>query len=206
MQCRGEVRTEHFRLPYIISAPFIPRSPSEHQKVLELYRKGPLTFKELGLRNISWIFQTHPFFLARQRKTIILLESFLRGLPNFKFYVAFLSPSGEYQKYLEVANHRSLPFNLISLHICSLAVLEPEVKKSPAVNYAPSNKGMWWRRDTTTWLRSARRYTEISTASGIESFIYSSNLIGDWWAQTKASISTEEEKYIFIVCNLTMFL
>ena len=139
---RGEVRTQHFGLPYIISALFVPRFPSEHQTVLELYRKRPLTLKDLGLLNISFRLPTHPLFLSRQRKTIILFESLPRDLPNFKFYVAFLSPSGEYQKYLEVTNHRSLPFNLISLNIYSLAVLEPEVTLSPAVNYAPSNKGM----------------------------------------------------------------
>ena len=48
LKCRGlgEVRTEHFLPPYIISAPFIPRFPSELQKVLKLYRKGPSTLKE----------------------------------------------------------------------------------------------------------------------------------------------------------------
>jgi len=65
--------------------------------------------KELGLRNISCIYPTHPFFLSRQRRTIILYEYLPRDMPNCKVYVAFLRPSGEYQKYLEVANHRSLP-------------------------------------------------------------------------------------------------
>ena len=189
---------------YLISATFIPRFPSEHQKLLELYRKGPLTFEKPRCSEHFLHISNSSFFLSRQRKTIILFEYFPRDLPSFKFYVAFLSPLGEYRKYVEVANHRSLPFNLISLNICSLVVLEPDVKMSPAVNYAPSNKGMWWRRDTTTWLSFARRYTEISTASGIERFIYGSNLIGDWWDPTKPNISTEVEKYIFLVHNCTM--
>ena len=95
---RGEVRTEHFHLPYLISALFIPRFRSEHQKVLKLYRKGPLTPKELRHRHISFIFPIHPFLLSIQRKTIILFEFLPRDMPSFKFYVAFLSPSGEYQK------------------------------------------------------------------------------------------------------------
>jgi hypothetical protein len=116
----------------------------EHRKFLRLYRKGTLMLKELHLQNISSIFPIPPFSLTRQRKMIIFFESLPQELqPSLRFYVAFLNPSGEYQKYLEVTSHRPLPFNLTSLIVCNLTILQPEVKLSSTINYAPSNKGMW---------------------------------------------------------------